>query len=113
MWSLEFVDGTIKYENNYNYWDEVEDNEIKKAYFFINENKHLTFENFSSISIAKLGVLSFSGKNKHIGYVITEVKDNIGKFIQTTVRPDTVDTKEFPINQLTIPQHCFRKGTFN
>lgn len=114
MWTIEFEDNTILHEQDALYWDNVpSDKKIIQVAFTITDTlyPYLLFKDFDKICIAKLGSVLINGDNiVNMGYAVTEIRSDLDIFATTIIKGENIFTNYKKLLELTIPDHCFRKG---
>jgi len=108
MWRLTLEDDSIITEKMIGYWDNLgKDIKIKEIVFRVYGNK-VVFSNFSGCCIARIGELSVSAQQRHVGYCIYCIKDNIVE--ETILKFNNISSKEYSISELQVPERCIRNG---
>lgn len=108
MWRLVLDDDTMLTEKMVGYWDNIgKETRIKEIVFRI-RGERLSFSGAKKYCVARIGQLSVSAQQRHVGYCVTLVNDS--NVSEIKILFNKIEKREYPIEQLQIPERCLRLG---
>lgn len=108
MWRLTLEDNTIITERMVRCWDNIgKDTKIKEVSFRISGEK-IVFSKVDKYCVARVGQLSVSAQQRHVGYCVTTVCDK--EVTETKILFNGIKVRKYPLSELQIPDKFFRYG---